>query len=62
MDIYEFIIQCIEEGLTAGEAESEWNKAVAERHEQFLESYYDDPIVNAGFAQQDAIDMYRRER
>ena len=62
MNIYDFIIECINEGLTAEEAEQQWNEAVAERHEQFLYSYYNDPIVNEGWAQQDVIDMYRRER
>lgn len=62
MNIYDFIIECINEGLTAEEAEQQWNEAVAERHERFLDSYYNDPIVNEGWAQQDVIDMYRRER
>ena len=33
-----------------------------ERDAQFIDDYYSDPIVCAGFAQQDVIDMYRRER
>ena len=31
-------------------------------YEEFIESYYNDPLVNEGFCQQDTIDMYRRER
>ena len=34
----------------------------AEDAERWLEDYYDDPLVNAGWAQSDLIDMYRRER
>ena len=34
----------------------------AEEHERFLEDYYNNPMVNEGWAQQDLIDMYRRER
>ena len=62
MNIYDFILECINEGLTAEEAEQEWNEAVAERHERFIESYYNDPYVQEGWAQQDVIDMYRAER
>lgn len=37
-------------------------RAAAEAAERFLDDYYNDPIVNEGWAQQDIIDMYRRER
>ena len=62
MNLYEFIENCKEEGLSAKEAEIEFYKAKDEERERFMEEYWDDPIVNAGLAQQDLIDMYRRER
>ena len=62
MNLYEFIETCQEEGLSAEEAENEFYKAKEEEHERFMERYWDDPLVNAGWAQQDIIDMYRRER
>lgn len=34
----------------------------AEKAERFLDDYYNDPLVNEGWAQQDLIDMYRMER
>lgn len=33
-----------------------------EQHQQFIEDYYNNPMVNEGWAQQDLIDMYRCER
>ena len=62
MNLYEFVDFCREEGLSASEAHDEWDKYCAEKKEQFLEDYYNDPMVQAGWAQQDVIDMYRRER
>lgn len=37
-------------------------RIAAEEEEQFLEDYYNDPEVQAGWHQQDIIDMRRRER
>ncbi len=62
MNIYEFIENCKEEGLDAYEAELEYEKACQEEREAFKERYENDPFVNAGWAQQDLIDMYRFER
>lgn len=62
MNLYEFIENCKEEGLSAEEAEIEYHKAKAMEHARFIEKYENDPVVNAGLAQQDLIDMYRRER
>lgn len=62
MDFYEFIEDCKEKGLSAEEAEREWAVACEEKRRNFYESYYDDPIVCAGAAQGDLIDMCRRER
>lgn len=62
MGMYEFFRMCEEEGLSASEAMHEWEVYQSERTEAFYEDYYNDPIVNIGWAQQDVIDMYRRER
>ncbi len=62
MNLYSFVKTCQEEGLSAEEAEIEFYKAKEEEHRDFMERYYDDPRVNAGWAQQDMIDMRRRER
>ena len=51
-----------ENGLDASEAGDEYFRAVEEHHKALLEEYENDPLVNAGWAQQDVIDMYRRER
>ena len=62
MDLYEFVQDCMERGLSSEEALNEWNEAVEEQHQRFLDDYYSDPLVNEGWHQQDVIDMYRRER
>ena len=62
MDMYEFFRECEENGIDADEALGEWSRIQAERKARFYEDYYNDPIVQAGWAQQDVIDMYRRER
>ena len=33
-----------------------------EERQRFLDDYYDNPLVHEGWAQQDMIDMRRRER
>lgn len=40
----------------------ECERIAAEEHERFFEDYYNDPMVQEGWRQQDLIDMYRRER
>lgn len=62
MDIYVFVEQCREEGLTSAEAMNEWNRACSDRAEAFREAYESDPEVQYGWYQQDMIDMRRRER
>lgn len=62
MNIYDFIDECRDAGMTAREAEREYCRAIAEEAHEWEESYYDDPWVIAGAVQQDIIDMYRRER
>lgn len=61
IDIYAFMEACKEEGYTGEEALNEYYKAVEEERNSFYERYYDDPLVNEGFRQQDIIDMYRNE-
>lgn len=61
-NFYEFVKDCEEQGMTADEAENEYSRIQAEIHENFMENYYNDPLVCEGFAQQDVIDMYRYER
>lgn len=62
INIYEFVEQCQEDGLSAAEALHEYNIAVAEEIERQKEDYYNDPYVHEGWAQQDLIGMYRYER
>lgn len=42
--------------------ECECARIAAEEAEAARERYYDDPLVQYGWHQQDVIDMYRRER
>ena len=62
INIYDFIDQCREEGLTASEASDEYNRYVAECAEARREAYENDPAVQYGWYQQDMIDMRRYER
>ena len=62
LDFYDFIDQCREDGLDPDDALREWDLAQAERHERFMEDYYNDDAVCAGWSQQDAIDARWRER
>ena len=62
MDIYEFMRECQESGFTAAEAAQEWDRAIQEQRETFLEDYYNRPETLEGWAQQDLIDLYRFER
>lgn len=38
------------------------NGLCEERHKEVIEQYENDPMVHEGWAQQDLIDSYRRER
>lgn len=62
ISLYEFVDECRAQGMTAEEAESEYFRAVAEERERRIEEYENSPETWAGWAQQDVIDMYRRER
>lgn len=62
MDLYTFVELCKDEGLTSEQALREWNRAQAEAEADFLEDYYNDPVVQYGWHQQDVIDRWRMER
>ena len=62
INIYDFIDQCREDGLTASEAADEYDRYVAECAEARMEAYENDPTVQYGWHQQDMIDMRRYER
>lgn len=65
MNLYDFVDECRANGLTAQEAEEQYDeycRECAERYNDFLDDYYSRPDVCAGWAQQDLIDSYRRER
>ena len=62
IDIYEFIESCKEEGMTSRQAMQELTRYMNESRNRFVEDYYNDPIVQDGWHQQDIIDMYRMER
>ena len=62
IDIYEFIEQCKEEGMTSRQAMQELTRYMNESRNRFVEDYYNDPLVQEGWHQQDIIDMYRMER
>lgn len=62
LDFYEFAEECKAQGMSAHEAETEWYRACDEHEAKLIEDYENDPITWAGWAQQDVIDMYRRER
>lgn len=58
----ELIEDMTERGYSESEINNEISRAEAYAEEQFYEDYYDDPVVQYGWHQQDIIDMYRRER
>ena len=62
IDIYEFMERCREEGMSGEDALAELARAEQEAREHFYDEYYNSPDVCAGWAQQDLIDSYRRER
>lgn len=62
ISLYDFVDECRSQGMTAEEAESEYWRAVEEERERRIEEYENSPETWAGWAQQDTIDMYRRER
>lgn len=59
---WDFMEECKDEGLSPHQAMSRFERLKAEEHERFLEEYNSRPDVCAGWAQQDMIDMRRRER
>ena len=62
MDIYEYMRLCEEQGMDGQEALNQWYIDCEQRRRDFMDDYYTRPDVCAGMAQQDTIDMYRRER
>lgn len=62
LDVYEMIDECRENGMTGLEALQEVSRAIEENRQAFFENYYNSQEVQAGWAQQDLIDTYRRER
>lgn len=62
ISLYDFVDECREQGMTAEEAETEYFRVVEEERERRIEEYENSPETWAGWAQQDVIDMYRRER
>lgn len=62
MDFVYMVDQLRAEGYTDDEINREISRAMAEDQEAFIEAYENDPVVQAGWHQQDIIDMYRRER
>lgn len=62
MNIYNFIDDCREYGLTNEEAIMLFYKTESEERESFLEYYNNRHDVQYGWHQQDVIDMYRREQ
>ena len=62
MDFYEFVEECKANGLTAKEAENEYARSCEETAQAFEDNYWSNPEVAVGWAQQDLIDSYRRER
>ena len=62
LDLYDFVAQCREDGLSSAEAVDEWYRMQAELVMEREEAYWSDPVVWDGWHQQDVIDMYRRER
>ena len=62
LNIYDFIEECKAQGPSASEAEDEYFRAVEDNRNRIIEEYENSPETWAGWAQQDVIDMYRRER
>lgn len=62
MNIYEFMEECKAQGMSAYEAEIEWQRACEEHEAKMIEDYENDPITWAGWRQQDMIDLRRFER
>lgn len=50
------------EGFTDAEINHQISISMMEAEHDFYEDYYNDPLVQDGWHQQDIIDMYRRER
>lgn len=62
IDLYDFVEECRSAGMTSDEAARELSRYQEEAKKALCENYYNRPDVWTGMAQQDVIDMYRRER
>lgn len=62
LNLYDFVEECKEQGMTASEAETEWYRACEEHEAQLIEEYENDPMTWEGWHQQDMIDLRYRER
>ena len=62
MDLYEFIQECMKLNLSSDEALSELGRIMEDERNAWEEKYYEDPYRIEGWAQEDLIDTYRRER
>lgn len=66
MSILEILQEMAESGATEQELQhyvlNDYPREVAEAQADFIERYENDPMVQAGWAQQDAIDAMRYER
>lgn len=61
MDFVAMVDHLRSEGYSDSEINNQISIAMAEAEEELMEAYEDDPVVQAGWYQQDIIDMYRRE-
>ena len=61
-NLYEFVENCKDEGLSEREALDELERTLSERESRLIEEYENDPITQAGWRQQDMIDLRRFER
>lgn len=62
INLFDFVEECKAQGMSANEAYSEFCKAVSEEAQEVVSEYENSPETHYGWAQQDTIDMYRRER
>lgn len=62
INLFDFVEECKAQSMDANEAYSEFCKAVSEEAQEVASEYENSHETWAGWAQQDAIDMYRRER
>lgn len=62
MDFVTMVDTLRAEGFTDAEINRQISISMMEAERDFYEDYYNDPLVQDGWHQQDIIDMYRRER